>query len=146
VAPELTAAGIGPDFLTALAAIWLACTRGRQALLGAAWAGLAADVLSAGRMGIGLGSYLMVAYADGLVGDRGGRWFWHRCLAGSCNVTAMLGLSLLSRSLLGESGLGWRESWAAWLGSSLYTSIISAMGLLALSIDQPWKHNPLSRS
>ena len=59
----LSVGHVTPDLLALLAVTWLLVTPGRRAFLVAGLVGLVADMISPGRLGLGMASFLLVGYA-----------------------------------------------------------------------------------
>jgi rod shape-determining protein MreD len=61
--PALAIGRIVPDFLALVAVAWLCTSHGPKAFIWAAVIGLISDLLSPGRLGIGMACYALVGYA-----------------------------------------------------------------------------------
>ena len=117
---------VAPDLLALVAVTWLLLSPGRRAFLLAGAIGLVADLISPGRVGLGMACFLIVGYAltrlrarfrlDHLV--------WQVAAVGL--ATTALAVSLASgRWLLGETAVPLGTLWARALGVGVYTTGVS---------------------
>jgi len=130
---------VTPDLLALVAVIWLLLIPGRRTFLAAGLIGLAADLISPGRVGLGVASFLVVGYAltrlrtkfrlDHLV------WQVPAVYA----ATTVLAVSLATgRWLLGETAVPLSTLLARAVGVGIYTTGVSLPLLMIIG----WLREP----
>jgi rod shape-determining protein MreD len=117
---------VTPDLLALLAVTWLLVARGRGAFLIAGVIGLAADLISPGRLGLGMASFLLVGY--GLARLRAkfelDHLLWQ--VPAVCAATTVLAVSLATgRWLLGEAAAPLSTLLVRAVGVGVYTAGVS---------------------
>jgi len=124
---------VGPDLLAMVAMIWLLVATGPRALLIAGAIGMLSDLTAGGRVGLGLGCFLLVGYGSGrlrarLALDR----VPAQVLAVWVGVTLLAVGQAIGRWMLGEVPL--RPSLLLWraAGVGLYTAGVSLPVLMVI--------------
>jgi rod shape-determining protein MreD len=130
---------VEPDLLAMTALVWLLVAAGPRGFLAAGLIGLVADLLSPGRLGLGLACYLVVGYALVRLRTRVGLESVSAQLAAVWGGATLLALGqAVGRWLLGEPGQTLPASLAGAIGVGVYTAALSLPVLMVVSwIRQP---------
>jgi rod shape-determining protein MreD len=125
---------VTPDLFLLVAMVWLFSGNGQYGFLGAGAVGLAADLASPGRLGIGAAWLLLVGYVLNRIMVRLALEHWTTQVPAVVLATAVWAAGMgLTRWLLGEVVIGPLAIFQRALGVGLYTGAISLPLLLALS-------------
>jgi rod shape-determining protein MreD len=122
-----------PDLFLLAAIAWLLCGKERYGFLGAGLAGLAADLASPGRLGVGAAWLLLVGYAVSRVKVRFAVEHWTTQVPVVALATAVWAAAMgLTRWLSGEVAIGPAAVVQRALGVGLYTGAVSLPLLLVM--------------
>lgn len=131
---------IEPDLLAVTAMTWICLADRRWSFQAAGGVGLAADLISPGRIGLGMAAFLLVGYAvcrlrERIATDR----LWLQLLVVAAGTLAVCVVQVLGHWAIGESGpLG--ESLLRALGVGLYSAAISLPILMIIGwAREPWQ-------
>ncbi len=129
-----------PDLLVLVAMSWLLAGSGRYGFLGAGLVGLAADLVSPGRLGIGAAWLLIVGYAVSRVKTRFGLEHWTTQVpAVALTATVWVAAAGLTRWLAGEIAIAPLAIVQRALGVGLYTGAVGLPWLMVLGwIGEPF--------
>ena len=124
---------VTPDLLALVAVIWTLLAPGRRTFLVAGLIGLAADLISPGRLGVGMASFLLVGY--GLSRLRS-RWEFERLVGQLTAVGLAATLLALAQAvgywLLGATTVPPAALLARALGVSVYTTGVGVPLLMVI--------------
>ena len=130
---------VGPDLLALLAVTWLLFNPGRRTFLTAGAIGLAADLISPGRLGLGMASFLLVGYVLTRVRTRLTLDHLLFQLPTVYLTTTLLAATLATgRFLLGETPVPLSTLLLRATGVGLYTTAVS----LPLLLTHGWLRKP----
>jgi len=130
---------VAPDLLALVAVMWVLLAPGRRTFLAAGLIGLAADLISPGRVGLGMASFLLVGYALTWLRMkfRCGHIVWQ--VPAVYAATTLLAVSLAAgRWLLGETAVPLSTLLARAAGVGIYTTGVSLPLLMIIG----WLREP----
>ena len=140
LADRLQVGHVAPDLLALVAVVWLLVAGSPWGFLAVAAIGLAGDLISPGRVGLGMASFLLVGYAVTRLRGRVAL----ESLAGQVAVVlaavTLVGLAVATgRWLLGETAEALPALLARAMGVGLYTAGVSVPLLMVIG----WIREPL---
>ena len=128
-----------PDLLAVTAMIWVCLAERRWCFLAAGGVGLLADLISPGRIGLGLAAFLLVGYAVSRLPERIAiERLWVQVPVVAVGTAAVCVVQVLGRWAIGETGpLG--EGLLRALGVGLYSAAVSLPILMLIGwAREPW--------
>jgi rod shape-determining protein MreD len=132
---------VTPDLLALVAVIWILVTTGRRTFLVAGAIGLAADLISPGRLGAGMASFLLVGY--GLTRLRTKleleHLLWQVPLVG-VSTTVLAAGQAMGSWLLGETAVPLTTLLVRALGVGVYTTGVAVPLLMVIGwVREPYR-------
>ena len=139
LADTISVGHVAPDLLALLAVIWLLVTPGRRAFLVAGLIGLVADLISPGRLGLGMASFMLVGYGLTRLRTRLGLEHLAWQLPAVWLATTALAVSLATGTwLFGQAPLPLATLLVRALGVGAYTTGVSVPLLMIIG----WTREP----